>query len=160
MAQTNVTQFAKELGVPATMLLEQLQAAGVEKKLVADTMLTEQDKTQLLEYLRRVHGTNDYIWEEGDTSVRLPVEPDALFSLRFADRPLPVHFCYEADRGTMPIADMLTKFRAYYRERYVNHSGGRLLRNFGEPISGRDRPPRSGAPRCGRSQGGERSQIC
>jgi translation initiation factor IF-2 len=59
MAQTNVTQFAKELGVPATMLLEQLQAAGVGKKLVEDTMLTEQDKTQLLEYLRRVHGTNE-----------------------------------------------------------------------------------------------------
>ncbi len=59
MAQTNVTQFAKELGVPATMLLEQLQAAGVGKSLLEDTMLTEQDKTQLLEYLRRVHGTNE-----------------------------------------------------------------------------------------------------
>jgi translation initiation factor IF-2 len=59
MAQTNVVQFAKELGVPAAMLLEQLQAAGVGKKLVEDTMLTEQDKTQLLEYLRRVHGTNE-----------------------------------------------------------------------------------------------------
>ena len=59
MAQTNVVQFAKELGVPASMLLEQLQAAGVSKKLVEDTMLTEQDKTQLLEYLRRVHGTNE-----------------------------------------------------------------------------------------------------
>jgi translation initiation factor IF-2 len=59
MAQTNVTQFAKELGVPATMLLEQLQAAGVDKSLLEDTMLTEQDKTQLLEYLRRVHGTNE-----------------------------------------------------------------------------------------------------
>ena len=41
------------------MLLEQLQAAGVGKKLVEDTMLTEQDKTQLLEYLRRVHGSNE-----------------------------------------------------------------------------------------------------
>ena len=59
MAQTNVTQFAKELGVPAAMLLEQLQAAGVGKRLLEDTMLTEQDKTQLLEYLRRVHGTNE-----------------------------------------------------------------------------------------------------
>jgi len=59
MAQTNVAQFAKELGVPSTMLLEQLQAAGVGKKLVEDTMLTEQDKTQLLDYLRRVHGTQE-----------------------------------------------------------------------------------------------------
>ena len=53
MAQTNVAQFAKELGFPSAMLLEQLQAAGVSKALVEDTPLTEQDKTQLLEYLRR-----------------------------------------------------------------------------------------------------------
>ncbi|HTT37588.1 MAG TPA: translation initiation factor IF-2 [Burkholderiales bacterium] len=59
MAQTNVAQFAKELGVPSSLLLEQLQAAGVSKQLVEDTLLTEQDKTQLLEYLRRVHGTKE-----------------------------------------------------------------------------------------------------
>jgi translation initiation factor IF-2 len=59
MAQTNVAQFAKELGVPSSLLLEQLHAAGVSKKLVDDTPLTEQDKTQLLEYLRRVHGTRE-----------------------------------------------------------------------------------------------------
>jgi translation initiation factor IF-2 len=59
MAQTNVAQFAKELGVPSNLLLEQLHAAGVTKKLVEDTPLTEQDKTQLLEYLRRVHGTKE-----------------------------------------------------------------------------------------------------
>src|SRR5581483_12140163 len=59
MAQTNVAQFAKELGVPSAMLLEQLQAAGVSRKLVEDTPLTEQDKTQLLEYLRRMHGTQE-----------------------------------------------------------------------------------------------------
>src|SRR6185436_18765578 len=59
MAQTNVAQFAKELGVPSSLLLEQLQAAGVSKQLVDDTPLTEQDKNQLLEYLRRVHGTKE-----------------------------------------------------------------------------------------------------
>jgi len=59
MAQTNVAQFAKELGVPSSLLLEQLQAAGVNKQLVDDTQLTEQDKTQLLEYLRSVHGTKE-----------------------------------------------------------------------------------------------------
>jgi Replication-relaxation len=34
-----------------------------------------------------------------------------------------VHFCYEADRGTMPPADMLRKFRAYYYfiKRYKKH---------------------------------------
>jgi translation initiation factor IF-2 len=59
MAQTNVAQFAKELGLPSEKLLEQLQAAGVNKKLVEETPLTEQDKTQLLEYLRRMHGTQE-----------------------------------------------------------------------------------------------------
>ncbi|MFN0038955.1 MAG: translation initiation factor IF-2 [Burkholderiales bacterium] len=59
MAQMNVAQFAKELGLPAGLLLEQLQAAGVAKALVEDTVLTEQDKTQLLDYLRRVHGAKD-----------------------------------------------------------------------------------------------------
>ena len=59
MAHTNVAQFAKELGVPSSLLLEQLHAAGVKKQLVDDTLLTEQDKTQLLEYLRAVHGTKE-----------------------------------------------------------------------------------------------------
>jgi translation initiation factor IF-2 len=59
MAQMNVSQFAKELGLPSALLLEQLQAAGVGKALAEDTVLTEQDKTQLLDYLRRVHGAKD-----------------------------------------------------------------------------------------------------
>jgi translation initiation factor IF-2 len=59
MAQMNVAQFATELGLPAALLLEQLQAAGVSKALAESTVLTEQDKTQLLDYLRRVHGAKD-----------------------------------------------------------------------------------------------------
>ncbi|MGE5526458.1 MAG: translation initiation factor IF-2 N-terminal domain-containing protein, partial [Rhodospirillaceae bacterium] len=51
MAQINVTQFAKELGLPPALLIEQLQAAGVTKTLDAETPLTERDKTQLLDYL-------------------------------------------------------------------------------------------------------------
>jgi hypothetical protein len=63
---------------------------------------------------RRVEGSNEYVWEEHDNRThRLPVEPDALFSLRFPDGRLS-HFCFEADRGTMPMVDMLKKFRAYY----------------------------------------------
>ncbi|MGH8670734.1 MAG: translation initiation factor IF-2, partial [Burkholderiales bacterium] len=58
MAQLNVSQFAQELGLSATLLIEQLRAAGVHKSLSED-FLTEQDKTQLLEYLRRVHGAQD-----------------------------------------------------------------------------------------------------
>ena len=59
MAQMNVAQFAKELGLASAMLLEQLQAAGIGKALADDTILTEHDKTQLLDYLRRVHGAKD-----------------------------------------------------------------------------------------------------
>src|SRR4051812_2984373 len=59
MAQINVTQFAKELGLPAALLIEQLQAAGVTRALTTDTSLTEKDKTQLLDYLRQSHGAKE-----------------------------------------------------------------------------------------------------
>ncbi len=55
MDQMSVTQFAGELKMPATILLEQLRKAGVEKGGAQD-MLTEQDKARLLDYLRRAHG--------------------------------------------------------------------------------------------------------
>ena len=58
MGQMNVAQFAGELGLPATLLLEQLRAAGVNKAASED-LLTEQDKTQLLDYLRRAHGAKE-----------------------------------------------------------------------------------------------------
>jgi translation initiation factor IF-2 len=55
MAQMSVEQFAHELGIMPSVLLEQLQAAGV-KKVFAEDSLTEQDKAQLLDYLRKTHG--------------------------------------------------------------------------------------------------------
>jgi len=58
MAQTSVTQFAGELKVHPSVLLEQLKAAGVHKQQAEDT-LSEQDKTRLLEYLRKVHGATE-----------------------------------------------------------------------------------------------------
>jgi SNF2 family DNA or RNA helicase len=54
----SVEQFANELGVLPALLLEQLQAAGVSKHLTADN-LTENDKTQLFDYLRKIHGAKD-----------------------------------------------------------------------------------------------------
>lgn len=66
---------------------------------------------------QRRPGSNEYFWEEQDQTTRLPVEPDALFSLglSFNDgRQQVVNFLYEADRGSMSMADMLRKFRAYY----------------------------------------------
>jgi len=56
VAQTSVAQFASELKVPPSVLLEQLRAAGVEKR-VAEDSLSEQDKARLLEYLRKSHGS-------------------------------------------------------------------------------------------------------
>ena len=56
MAHTSVAQFASELKVPPSVLLEQLRAAGVDKKVPEDS-LSESDKSRLLEYLRRAHGS-------------------------------------------------------------------------------------------------------
>ena len=58
MAQSSVAQFASELKVPPSVLLEQLKAAGVEKRVPEDA-LSEQDKSRLLEYLRRAHGSSE-----------------------------------------------------------------------------------------------------
>jgi translation initiation factor IF-2 len=58
MASTSVSQFAGELKVQPAVLLEQLKAAGVHKR-VADDLLTEQDKTKLLDYLRKQHGSSE-----------------------------------------------------------------------------------------------------
>ncbi|MEE8288804.1 MAG: translation initiation factor IF-2 [Nitrosomonadaceae bacterium] len=56
MAQTKVEQLANELGLLPAALLKQLQAAGVSKQLAKDS-LTEKDKAQLLNYLRKEHGS-------------------------------------------------------------------------------------------------------
>ena len=58
MAQNSVAQFASELKVQPSVLLEQLKAAGVDKAVPEDS-LTEQDKSRLLEYLRRSHGSQE-----------------------------------------------------------------------------------------------------
>jgi translation initiation factor IF-2 len=58
MAQMSVAQFAGELKVPPSQLLEQLRAAGVHKQ-VAEDVLSDQDKTRLLEYLRKSHGSSE-----------------------------------------------------------------------------------------------------
>lgn len=55
MAQSTVSQFAAELGLPTALLLEQLKSAGVNKSAVND-QLDEADKTALLDYLRKEHG--------------------------------------------------------------------------------------------------------
>jgi translation initiation factor IF-2 len=58
MASNNVAQFAAELKMPAGVLLEQLQAAGVQKAS-EDDALSESDKARLLDHLRKSHGSSD-----------------------------------------------------------------------------------------------------
>ncbi|WP_118179894.1 translation initiation factor IF-2 [Paraburkholderia phosphatilytica] len=58
MASNNVAQFAAELKMPAGVLLEQLQAAGVQKAS-EDDALSETDKARLLDHLRKAHGSTD-----------------------------------------------------------------------------------------------------
>jgi translation initiation factor IF-2 len=55
MALSTVAQFAAELGLPTTLLIEQLKSAGVNKTSV-DDFLEEGDKSALLDYLRKEHG--------------------------------------------------------------------------------------------------------
>ncbi|HUN92858.1 MAG TPA: translation initiation factor IF-2 [Burkholderiaceae bacterium] len=55
MPSNTVAQFAAELKVPAQLLLEQLRAAGVGKRDESDA-LSEDDKSRLLESLRKAHG--------------------------------------------------------------------------------------------------------
>src|SRR5574343_991855 len=55
MSATTVSQFAQELKMPVSALLEQLGKAGVGKEGANDA-LNDQDKARLLDYLRRSHG--------------------------------------------------------------------------------------------------------
>jgi translation initiation factor IF-2 len=57
MEGISVTQFAGELKMSAVTLLEQLKRAGVDKSDEQD-LLTEQDKSRLLDYLRESHGSD------------------------------------------------------------------------------------------------------
>ncbi len=57
MGKMNIAQFATELGLPVTLLLEQLKAAGVDKEQDSD-LVSEKDKAQLLEHLRQAHGAD------------------------------------------------------------------------------------------------------
>jgi translation initiation factor IF-2 len=49
MGKLNVAQFATELGLPVTLLLEQLQAAGIAKEQESDPV-SEKYKAKLLEH--------------------------------------------------------------------------------------------------------------
>jgi translation initiation factor IF-2 len=78
MAQTTIEQFATDLKMPAGALLEQLTAAGVAGKKQGDN-LSEQDKTRLLDYLRKQHGA------AGDGKKRITLTRKQTSEIRAAD---------------------------------------------------------------------------
>ena len=53
----SIADFARELKVPPSVLIEQLRAAGVHKQTAGES-ISEQDKSKLLEYLRKTHGAS------------------------------------------------------------------------------------------------------
>jgi hypothetical protein len=55
MKNMNVEQFAAELGLPSQLLLDQFIAAGISK-LESTDLITENDRLQLLMYLRKAFG--------------------------------------------------------------------------------------------------------
>ena len=55
MSQYTVEQFASELNLPIDLLLDQLSKAGVKKGSSKDE-LSENDKTALLDFLKKSHG--------------------------------------------------------------------------------------------------------
>ena len=58
MSSNTVTEFANELKMAPAALLEQLRGAGVQVNSVSDA-ITEANKAQLLESLRRAHGATE-----------------------------------------------------------------------------------------------------
>ncbi len=78
MAHTTIEDFATDLKMPAGALLEQLSAAGVAGKKQGDN-LTEQDKTRLLDYLRKQHGA------AGDGKKRITLTRKQTSEIKAAD---------------------------------------------------------------------------
>ena len=78
MAHTTIEQFATDLKMPAGALLEQLTAAGVAGKKQGDN-LSEQDKTRLLDYLRKQHGA------AGDGKKRITLTRKSTSEIKAAD---------------------------------------------------------------------------
>src|SRR4051794_2684892 len=78
MAHTTIEQFATDLKMPAGALLEQLTAAGVAGKKQGDN-LSEQDKTRLLDYLRKQHGAG------GDGKKRITLTRKSTSEIKASD---------------------------------------------------------------------------
>ena len=58
MAEVTVQQFARVVGISVDRLVQQLAEAGLPAKVAGD-MISDDEKTQLLTYLRRIHGKQE-----------------------------------------------------------------------------------------------------
>ena len=58
MAEVTVQQFAGVVGISVDRLVQQLSEAGLPPKSAEDT-ISDDEKSQLLSYLRRIHGKNE-----------------------------------------------------------------------------------------------------
>ncbi|MEQ8662079.1 MAG: translation initiation factor IF-2 associated domain-containing protein, partial [Gammaproteobacteria bacterium] len=58
MAEVTVQQFAGVVGISVDRLVQQLSEAGLPTKAADDT-ISDDEKSQLLSYLRRIHGKNE-----------------------------------------------------------------------------------------------------
>ncbi|MEF8793762.1 translation initiation factor IF-2 [Thiohalorhabdus sp.] len=70
MGKVKVSTFAREMGMSNDKLLEQLQAAGVNKHS-PDQFVNDEDKRQLLGYLRKSHGASEEEEEAGPSKITL-----------------------------------------------------------------------------------------
>ena len=71
MSEVTVSQLASDVGIPIDRLLKQLNDAGL-KKQSADDVISEQEKVELLNHLRRSHGKTEKEMGESNSNSFLP----------------------------------------------------------------------------------------
>ena len=79
MSEVTVNQLASTVGIPVERLLAQLKEAGIAAA-DGDATLTEQEKRQLLSYLRRSHGNKEP--EAGSAPSRVTLKRKSVSELR------------------------------------------------------------------------------
>ena len=70
MSEVTVSQLASDVGIPVDRLLKQLGDAGIDKA-AADDVITEQEKVDLLNHLRKAHGKKEAGEAEGPRKITL-----------------------------------------------------------------------------------------
>jgi len=69
MSEVTVNQLATDVGIPVKRLLQQLSDAGIAKQSAED-LITEQEKMDLLNHLRRAHGKKETAGSSGKIALK------------------------------------------------------------------------------------------